>query len=60
VAGVVEGGRQSDKNQQQAARQATGQQQQAMQEQSAAQQRKLDVFRKGFAAGVEPKGYTVK
>jgi uncharacterized protein YcfJ len=58
--GVVAGGRQSRKNQQQASQQATQQQQQATQQQKAAQQQQLDLFRKGFAACLEPKGYTVK
>lgn len=60
TAGVVAGGRQSRKNQQQAAEQATQQQQQATQQQQAAQQQQMDLFRKGFAACLEPKGYTVK
>ena len=58
--GVVAGGRQSRKNQQQAAQQATQQQQQATQQQQGAQQQQVDLFRKGFAACLEPKGYTVK
>ena len=58
--GVVAGGRQSRKNQQQASQQATQQEQQAAQQQKAAQQQQLDLFRKGFAACLEPKGYTVK
>ena len=60
TAGVLAGGRQSRKNQQQAAQQATQQQQQATQQQMAAQQQQMDLFRKGFAACLEPKGYTVK
>jgi uncharacterized protein YcfJ len=58
--GVVAGGRQSRKNQQQAAEQSAQQQQQATQQQQAAQQQQLDLFKKGFAACLEPKGYTVK
>ncbi len=58
--GVVAGGRQSRKNQQQAAQQATQQQQQATEQQQGAQQQQVDLFRKGFAACLEPKGYTVK
>jgi Spy/CpxP family protein refolding chaperone len=46
--------------QQQAAEQAAQQQQQATQQQQAAQQEQLDLFKKGFAACLEPKGYTVK
>jgi uncharacterized protein YcfJ len=60
TAGVIAGGRQSRKNQQQAAQQATQQQQQATQQAQAANQQQLDLFRKGFAACLEPKGYTVK
>ena len=58
--GVVAGGRQSRKNQQQAAEQSAQQQQQATQQQQAAQQQQMDLFKKGFAACLEPKGYTVK
>jgi len=58
--GVVAGGRQSRKNQQQAAQQAAQQQQQAAQQTQAAQQQQIDLFRKGFAACLEPKGYTVR
>jgi uncharacterized protein YcfJ len=60
TAGVVAGGRQSRKNQQQAAQQASQQQQQATQQAQAANQQQLDLFKKGFAACLEPKGYTVK
>lgn len=60
TAGVVAGGRQSRKNQQLAAQQATQQQQQVAQQQTAARQQQLDLFRRGFAACLEPKGYTVK
>ena len=60
TAGVVAGGRQSRKNQQQAAEQATQQQQQATQQRQAEQQQQLALFNKGFAACLEPKGYTVK
>jgi uncharacterized protein YcfJ len=58
--GVVAGGRQSRKNQQQAAEQSAQQQQQTTQQQQASQQQQLDLFKKGFAACLEPKGYTVK
>jgi uncharacterized protein YcfJ len=60
TAGVVAGGRQSRKNQQAAAEQAAQQQQQATQQAQAANQQQIDLFRKGFAACLEPKGYTVK
>ena len=58
--GAVSGGRESRKNQKQAAEQAEQQQQQATQQQQAASQEQLDLFKKGFAACLEPKGYTVK
>jgi uncharacterized protein YcfJ len=58
--GVVAGGRQSRKNQQQAAEQSAQQQEQATQQQQAAQQQQLDLFKKGFAACLEPRGYTAK
>lgn len=58
--GVVAGGRQSRKNQQQASEQAAEQQAQAAQQQQAQHQQQLDLFKKGFAACLEPKGYTVK
>jgi hypothetical protein len=54
------GGRQSRKNQQAASEQAAQQQQQATQQTQAANQQQLDLFKKGFAACLEPKGYTVK
>ena len=60
TAGVVAGGRQSRKNQQAAAEQATQQQQQATQQAQAANLQQIDLFKKGFAACLEPKGYTVK
>jgi uncharacterized protein YcfJ len=59
--GVLAGGRQSRKNQQQASQQAMQQQQQqATEQQQAAQQQQMDLFRKGFAACLETKGYTVR
>jgi len=60
TAGVVAGGHQSRKHKQQAAEQTAQQQQQATQQQQAASQQQMDLFRKGFAACLEPKGYTVK
>jgi uncharacterized protein YcfJ len=60
TAGVLAGGRQSRKNQEQAAQQATQQQQQATQQQQAASQQQMDLFKKGFAACLEPKGYSIK
>jgi uncharacterized protein YcfJ len=58
--GAVSGGRDSRKNKEQAAQQAEQQQQQATQQQQAASKEQLDLFKKGFAACLEPKGYTVK
>jgi uncharacterized protein YcfJ len=58
--GAMRGGAVSRRNQQQAAEQAAQQQQQSTQQQQAAQQQQLDLFKKGFAACLEPKGYTVK
>jgi uncharacterized protein YcfJ len=60
TAGVLAGGRQSRKNKEAAAQQATQAQEQATQQQQAAQQQQTDLFKKGFAACLEPKGYTVK
>lgn len=60
AAGVVAGGRQSRKNKEQAAQQATQAQEQAAQQQQATQQEQTDLFKKGFSACLEPKGYTVK
>ena len=60
TAGVLAGGRQSRKIQQAASQEAAEQQQQATQQQPAAQQQQMDLFKKGFAACLEPKGYTVK
>jgi pyruvate/2-oxoglutarate dehydrogenase complex dihydrolipoamide acyltransferase (E2) component len=60
TAGVLAGGRQSRKEQQAAAEQSAQQQQQATQQAQAADQQQLDLFKKGFAACLEPKGYTVK
>jgi uncharacterized protein YcfJ len=60
TAGVVAGGRQSRKQQEQATQQAAQQQQQVAQQQQTAQQQQVDLFKNGFAACLEPKGYTVK
>jgi pyruvate/2-oxoglutarate dehydrogenase complex dihydrolipoamide acyltransferase (E2) component len=60
TAGVLAGGRQSRKEQQAAAEQSAQQQQQVTQQAQAANQQQLDLFKKGFAACLEPKGYTVK
>ena len=58
--GAMRGGAVSRQNQQKAAEQAAQQQQQATQQQQAAQQEQLGLFKKGFAACLESKGYTVK
>lgn len=60
TAGVVAGGRQSRQIQQQTAQQSALQQQQAAQQAQAANQQRMDLFKKGFAACLEPKGYTVR
>lgn len=56
LAGV--GANQAQKEQ--AKQQAAQQQQQAVQQHQAAQQQQMDLFRKGFSACMEGKGYTVK
>jgi hypothetical protein len=60
TAGVVAGGRQNRKAKAEAEKQATQQQEQAAQQQQAVTQEQLGLFKKGFAACLEPKGYTVK
>ncbi len=58
--GVVKGGSESRKNRAQAEEQSAEAAQQQTAEQQAAQQQQMDLFRKGFAACLETKGYTVK
>lgn len=60
TAGVLAGGRQSRQQKKQAAEQAEQQQQQVAQQQQAASNEQLDLFRKGFAACLESKDYSVK
>jgi hypothetical protein len=58
--GVLKGGAEARRQKQQAQQQSQQQAQQNTQEQQAAQQQQLDLFKKGFSACLEPKGYTVK
>jgi hypothetical protein len=58
--GVVAGGAKSRQQQAQAEAQAQANAQQQTAQQQAAQQQQMDLFKKGFAACLEPKGYTIK
>lgn len=58
--GVLKGGAESRKKQAQAQTEATAAAQQQASQQQAAQQQQMDLFRKGFGACLESKGYTVK
>lgn len=58
--GVLKGGAESRKNRAQAEADATAAAQQQTSQQQAAQQEKLDLFKKGFSACLEAKGYSVK
>ena len=58
--GVVVFPAKGQSSQRQAAEQAAQQQQRATQQTQAAQQEQLGLFKKGFAACLESKGYTVK
>ena len=58
--GVMKGGAESRKKQAQAQSEAAAATQQQASQQQAAQQQQLDLFKKGFGACLEPKGYTVK
>lgn len=60
TAGVLKGGAEHRKQQAQAQAQAAAAKQQQAAQQQAAQQQQLDLFKKGFAACLEPKGYSVK
>jgi hypothetical protein len=60
TAGVLKGGADSRKQQAQAQQDAAKKQEEAAQQQTAATQEQLNLFNKGFAACLEPKGYTVK
>ena len=58
--GVVKGGSEARKQQAQAQQDAAKKQEATVQQQAAATQEQLNLFKKGFAACLEPKGYTVK
>ena len=60
TAGVLKGGAERRRAQAQAEQDAANKQKEAAQQQQAATQEQLDLFKKGFAACLEPKGYTVK
>jgi hypothetical protein len=58
--GAAKGGAEKRRQQEQANQAAAKAQESATQQQSAATQEQLNLFKKGFAACLEPKGYTVK
>jgi len=58
--GIVAGGRQGRENRELAQQQQQQAAQQQAAHQQAAQQQQIELFKKGFAACLEPKGYTVK
>jgi len=58
--GVVKGGAEKRRAQEQAQQDAAKKQEATVQQQTAATQEQLNLFKKGFAACLEPKGYTVK
>ena len=60
TAGVLKGGAEKRRAQAQAEQDAAKKQEEAAQQQTAATQEQLNLFKKGFAACLEPKGYTVK
>jgi hypothetical protein len=60
TAGVVKGGAEKRRAQEQAQQDAAKKQEATVQQQTAATQEQLNLFKKGFAACLEPKGYTVK
>jgi hypothetical protein len=60
TAGVVKGGAEKRRAQEQAQQDAAKKQEATVQQQAAATQEQLNLFKKGFAACLEPKGYTVK
>jgi hypothetical protein len=60
TAGVLKGGSEARKQQAQAQQDAAKKQEATVQQQTAATQEQLNLFKKGFAACLEPKGYTVK
>lgn len=64
TAGVLKGGAEARRKKEEQAKQQAAQEQQqqdeAAQQQEAAAQEKLTLFKKGFGACLESKGYTVK
>jgi hypothetical protein len=60
TAGVLKGGADKRRAQAQAEQEAAKKQEATVQQQTAATQEQLNLFKKGFAACLEPKGYTVK
>ena len=60
TAGALKGGSEKRQQQAQAQQDAANKQAAAAQQQAAATQEQLNLFKKGFAACLEPKGYTVK
>ena len=60
TAGVLKGGAEKRRAQEQAQQDAAKKQEATVQQQTAATQEQLNLFKKGFAACLEPKGYTVK
>ena len=60
TAGVLKGGADKRRAQAQAEQEAAKKQEEAAQQHTAATQEQLNLFKKGFAACLEPKGYTVK
>jgi hypothetical protein len=60
TAGVVKGGAEKRRAQEQAQQEAAKKQEATVQQQTAATQEQLNLFKKGFAACLEPKGYTIK
>lgn len=60
TAGVLKGGAEKRRAQAEAEKEAANKQAATVQQQTAATQEQLNLFKKGFAACLEPKGYTVK
>jgi hypothetical protein len=60
TAGVLKGGAEKRRAQAQAEQDAAKKQEEVAQQHTAATQEQLNLFKKGFAACLEPKGYTVK
>jgi hypothetical protein len=60
TAGVMKGGAENRRAKKESQSQAAAASKDQAAQQTAAQQQQLDLFKKGFAACLEPKGYTVK